>query len=103
MTAAGIVQRYPIWLYSFFSLKHQQPLNDIILQAERTQVHVVPSGFHVQTNSYLRVKCAKRGVRSAGGGIYLFFSGLKRCVTNIFSCGQIVHTKLYIPFGLHEM
>jgi hypothetical protein len=68
--------------------KYQQPLNDIITQAERTQVQTVPSGFHVQTDSYLRVKYAKRGVRSAGGRIDLFSSGLKQFVTDIFSCGQ---------------
>jgi hypothetical protein len=41
-------------------LKHQQPLDDIVAQAERTQVPIVPSGFHVQTDSYLRVKFAKQ-------------------------------------------
>jgi hypothetical protein len=35
--------------------KHQQPLDDIVAQAERTQVQTVPSGFHVQTDSYLRL------------------------------------------------
>jgi hypothetical protein len=49
------VQQRPIWLCSVLLPNHQQPLEDIITQAERTQVHVVPSGFHVQTDSYLRL------------------------------------------------
>jgi hypothetical protein len=40
--------------------RYQQPLNNIIAQAERTQIQTVPSGFHVQTDSYLRVKFAKQ-------------------------------------------
>jgi hypothetical protein len=86
--AVDIMQQRPIWLCSVLLLNYQKPLEDIITQAERNQVQTVPSGFHVQTDSYLRVKYAKRGVRSAGGMLDLFSSGLKRCVTNIFSCGQ---------------
>jgi hypothetical protein len=43
------------WATPVILLKHQHPLDDIITQAERTQVQIVPSGLHVQTESDLRL------------------------------------------------
>jgi hypothetical protein len=58
MAAISIVQRCATGLYSVYQ-RYQQPLGDVVAQAERTQVQIVPSGF--ETDPYLRVKFAKSG------------------------------------------